>query len=185
MNILRMTSFPEKKEITENPNAIIDHGLALTHILPLSKELIKKGHKIAIYSGEGRRKKKFEEIEKIQIFRTSLPQKPMYLPYGFSLIKNIKKIEEKIGKIDIIHAHNPSYAFAFAFQGLMPKKPLVITWHGTFIHSKKEDKKLNEILFVGRLVEWKNPETLIKAMKLIEKKSKLKLRIIGKGPLEE
>src|SRR3989344_6780222 len=145
MNILRMTSFPEKKEITENPNAIIDHGLALTHILPLSKELIKKGHKIAIYSGEGRRKKKFEEIEKIQIFRTSLPQKPMYLPYGFSLIKNIKKIEEKIGKIDIIHAHNPSYAFAFAFQGLMPKKPLVITWHGTFIHSKKEDFLLKKL----------------------------------------
>src|SRR3989338_11412910 len=132
MNILRLTAFPSNDEIKNNPETVINHNLIMTHIIPLSKELIKKGHKVSAYCSGAFRMPSFEVIEGIKIFRTRLFQKPYFLPYGLSLIFDMKKIEKKIGEIDIIHSHNHSYAYAFALFPFMPKKPLVVTIHGSF-----------------------------------------------------
>lgn len=134
MNVLRIGYFPSKKELLE-PNAIITHGLALTHVFPLSREIEKLGVNQFFYSGGGFRAGSFEEINGFKVFRTMLPQKPFYLPYSLSLALNFKKIEKKTGGIDIIHSHNPAYAYGFAlpfFSRFFPEKPLVITSHGTF-----------------------------------------------------
>ena len=138
MHILRLAEFPSQNELGL-ASAPIAHGLAATHLIHLSKELIAGGHKVSVYSGGALHSPAYELINGMSIFRTHFPQNPFYLPYSFSLAWNLRKIEKKTSNIDIINSHNPSYANAYAlFPDVMPKKPLVITFHGTYAPEKRD-----------------------------------------------
>ncbi len=135
MNSLRLTYVPTKNELKAN-NAIIDYGLFLTHILPVSKELKKIGANTAFFSA-GKEIIQNEEIDSFKVYRTTLKQMPFFMPYGLGLSNRITKLK-KMGEIDLIHSHNPAYAYYFGLnKSALQNRPLFITWHGFFPYKEK------------------------------------------------
>ncbi len=172
-------------------------------------------------------------MDGIHVFRTHIPRKPYYLPFGMGVLANFGNIEKEYGRVDVVHAHNPWCAFGYSYlKSLFPDVPLVVTIHGMFKYDRAEliflknlikhtdhfiainlpsmqlmeklgveDKKIsliptgvdtdifrkcceseNIILYAGRLVKWKNVETLIKAAyRLKDIHPELKYCIAGDG----
>ncbi len=233
MNILRLTDFPSKEVLQNKQHEIHIYGLGITHIYPLSVELLKMGHSVRILSGGAWTSPSREEVDGIHVFRTHIPRKPYYLPFGMGVLANFGMIEEECGRVDVVHAHNPWCAFGYSYlKSLFPKVPFVVTIHGMFKYDRAEliflknlikhtdhfiainlpsmqlMKKLgvdennisliptgvdtdifrkccnseNIILYAGRLVDWKNVETLIKAAyELKDTHPELKYHIVGDG----
>lgn len=233
MNILRLADFPSKEVLQNKQHEIHIYGLGITHIYPLSAELLKMGHSVRILSGGAWTSPSREEVDGIHVFRTHIPRKPYYLPFGMGVLANFGMIEKEYGRIDVVHAHNPWCAFGYSYlKSLFPKVPLVVTIHGMFKYGGAEliflknlikhtdhfiainlpsfqlMKKLgvdeknisliptgvdtdifrkccnseNIILYAGRLVNWKNVETLIKAAyELKDTHPELKYYIVGDG----
>ena len=127
MNTLRLTYVPTEKE-AKKKNAIIEHGLFLTHVVPLSKNLKKNGANTIFFSkGE---EKKGEKFEGFQVLRTKKPQQPFFMIYG-------KDASKRLEGIDLVHAHNPAYAYYFGVnRKALGGRPIVITWHGFFPYKK-------------------------------------------------
>ena len=235
MKVLRLTYVPGEKEL-EGKNAIIDYGLFLTHLVPLSAELEKLGVKSDFFSS-GREKKGAETTSGFPVHRTPLPQTPFFLPYGYG-VKKFLAFQHR--DYDAIHAHNPAYAYYFAIdKNALCGMPLFITWHGLYPYGKyalsslhsfflrrlakfayfiainsasmgqlrelgvpeerarlistgvdtekfRESRGIRKhFIFIGRLVKWKNPLTVLKAFCLLAKKyPNERLSFIGTGPLE-
>lgn len=96
------------------------------HIKRLSKELIKKGHKISLITiKHNKTLPSFEELNKIKVFRfprMSLPKVWLWIYEYRNLIKDA----------DIIHCHDFStfIYWYMPFRFLYPLKPVFITFHG-------------------------------------------------------
>ena len=233
---LRLTYAPTNKE-TKDKQSIIKHGLFLTHIIQLSRALNKIGVTTTFFS---KGKKQFNErIMEFKVFRIQKPQQPFFMLYGRRAMKQINSFKKE-DKIDIVHSHNPAYAYYFGLNRKALKgRPLVITWHGFFpyktyrlgkIHefflkrlarfahfiaiSQPSVKQLRKLgvtedrinfitagydpkimydtkrkreyfLFVGRFVDWKNTETVLRAFKIVLKNSPgERLVIVGDGVLK-
>lgn len=98
------------------------------YIYYLSKELIKRGHKITIVTSNYPETKKFEEFEGINIIRHKCLFRPLRNPISPSILMEFNRLDN----FDIIHAHNEhSFSSNIAvFFKYYTKKPLIITCHG-------------------------------------------------------
>lgn len=233
MNILRLTDFPAKEVLENKQHEIHIYGLGITHIYPLSMELMKLGHNVQVLSGGAWTAPSRETVNGMKVYRTHIPRKPYYLPFGLAALANFRKIEAENGRIDVVHAHNPWCAFGYSYlKPLFPDVPLVVTIHGMFQYDRFESILLkhlvknadhfiainlpsfelmiklgvsennislittgvdtdnfkkcrtseNIILYAGRLVEWKNVETLIRAAsRLKDTHPELKYYLAGDG----
>lgn len=132
MNILRLTDFPTNDIVQKHSYDIDKYGLGLTHILPLSVELINAGHKINVLAGGGARYPRYENIFGINVYRTRLPMKLYYISMGAAVFLNMRGIEKEQGKVDIVHSHNPRFTYGYCFLKRAAKVPFVATIHGTF-----------------------------------------------------
>jgi L-malate glycosyltransferase len=144
MNVLRLTYVPTKTEAKQK-NAIISHGLFLTHLIPLSQKLQKLGVTTEFYSA-GKKIIKNERFDNFPVHRTLLPQRPFFLPYGFAFKQLLKK-SSNAQEIDLVHAHNPAYAYYFGLnRRALNKKPLFITWHGFFPYKEHKNPRVDSFL---------------------------------------
>lgn len=138
MNVLRLTDFPTNDAVLKHSDEIDKYGLGLTHILPLSVELINAGHKVNVLAGGGMRHPRYEIISGINVYRTKLPMKLYYLSMGAAFFLNIRRIEKEQGKVDIVHSHNPRFTYGYCFLKRAAKVPFVATIHGTFKYDSLE-----------------------------------------------
>lgn len=138
MNILRLADFPSKKVFQNRSFEIEKYGHGITHVFPLSEELIDIGNTISVLAGKGIRYPRYENIYGINVYRTVLSMKPYYLAFGPAVLFNIKKIESMTGRVDIIHGHNPPLTYGYTFVKGFVKKPFVATVHGSFFYDLLE-----------------------------------------------
>lgn len=64
------------------------------------------------------------------------------------------------------------------------EQKIEVIFNAVKVDIKPKKKKTSQLVFVGRLVLWKNINQIIKAVKLARKRHPWKLLIIGKGPEE-
>lgn len=138
MNVLRLADFPTQDIIENKSYEIEKHGLGITHILPLSKELIKKKHRVSVLAGGGLRLPRYEDVCGVNVYRTRLSMKPYYLSMGPAVLLNIKRIETERRCIDVVHSHNPCLTYGYSFVKNFIRKPFVATVHGTFYYDSFE-----------------------------------------------
>lgn len=146
MHILRFVDFPSQRLLTNMDESFSIYALGATNILAQSRELIKMGHKVTIFSGGGKTLPHYENIEGINIYRTILPRRGYYLPYSLGILPIYKKITKNHGPIDIVHAHSFKSAYGYSFMKPLLKKPLIISYHGYLNLSQIEKKILTKNL---------------------------------------
>ncbi len=97
-----------------------------SHVLELSKYLIKRGHEVFIVTTHLKGTKEREKIEGVPVFRV----KPLTIKLSTPIIPNCQKVllEEEC---DIIHAHSPPPLTDFFGVRAANKKnvPFVLTYH--------------------------------------------------------
>ncbi|MFH1127091.1 MAG: glycosyltransferase family 4 protein [archaeon] len=153
LHILKLIDFPSKSLLTYADENFFSYFLGATNILPLSKELIKMGHKITIFTGGRSKYPSYENIEGINVYRTILPRRGYYLPYSFGLIPVYKKIIKKHGPIDIIHAHSFKNAYGYSFIKPFIKKPLVVSHHSVSHPNYVDLSPIEKVLLVNNLTK--------------------------------
>ena len=98
------------------------------HVLEISKILIKKGHKIIVFTEQYDPKLKLhEKIEGISIYRIPAGKNERFKK--FEIWKNLWKHRKIIEKADIIHCHDVFFWY-LPFRFLYFKKPVFTTFHG-------------------------------------------------------
>ena len=98
------------------------------HVQKISKQLIKKGHKVTIIAEKDiAKEKEFEIKDAIKIYRIPIitNQKLKKFLIWFWFLKQQKLIHEA----DIVHAHDVAFWY-FPFHLLYFNKPFFITFHG-------------------------------------------------------
>lgn len=98
------------------------------HIYHLSKELIKKGHRVTIITSNYPISEKSEIFEGIQILRHKCFFRPLRNPITPTMLKRFNQLKD----FDLIHIHN-EHSFSSNVAAIFKyhtKKPLVITCHG-------------------------------------------------------
>jgi glycosyltransferase involved in cell wall biosynthesis len=101
--------------------------------------------------------------------------------------KIIEKYNEKIvlpllERSDTVIATTRSYAeTSSVLSSVQDKLEIVPNGVDTSVFTPSKNSKRNEVLYVGRLVEYKGLPHLIKAMKSVQAMEDVKLRIVGEG----
>lgn len=123
------------------------------HVYQLSKQLMKKGHKIIVIAEKHEKKLKNKEVlERIEIYRIPIKNKNWFKKFNlwFWLFKNRTLIE----KADIIHCHDVFFWY-LPFKLFFPKKKVFTTFHGyeSYPLLKKAVivRKISEILSSGNI----------------------------------
>ena len=98
------------------------------HVREVSKELIKKGHRLTVLTEKYDRNLKNEEtVDKVKIVRFSYPQIKLF---GLlSIWKYIFQNRKIIVNADIVHCHDV-FIWYLPFRLLYPKKKVYVTFHG-------------------------------------------------------
>src|SRR3989344_3771750 len=135
------------------------------HVYQISKEFIKKGHKVVVVTEQmssfnGSRPKKHEFFEGIEIYRIEMPDwvlknngigerfKTFFIWWW--MLKNISLVI----KADIVHAHDVFFWY-LPFRFIFPFKKIYTTFHGyeSYPISKKAIviRKMSEMLSMGNI----------------------------------
>lgn len=134
---------------------------------------------VGLYSARNIKTKLFCTIHNIYI-KQNFVDVLIFGIYRFILLKKVNVISiSKSVENHVIRRLKVSKERSFLLYNAIPKTLMVV--------KKKEEKELI-LLFVGRLVKQKSVETLLKAIRIIKEKKlkiKIKLLIIGDGPLKE
>jgi len=120
------------------------------HVVEVSKQLIRKGHRIIVLT--------LKHDPKLPEIETSRGVKIIRLPYSESkwiIWKNLWQKRSLIKSVDIIHCHDIFFWY-LPFKFLFPKKPIYTTfhgWEGDFPIPKKNIliRKLSEKLSWGNI----------------------------------
>ena len=70
-------------------------------------------------------------------------------------------------------------------QYQLPRKKITVIPNAVEVKTQAQKKDPTKLVFVGRMVPWKNIDAIIKAVELARKKEKWTLTIIGEGPEEK
>jgi glycosyltransferase involved in cell wall biosynthesis len=97
-------------------------------VLELSKQLIKSGHSVTVYTSNHSYLPVYEKIQEIDVFRFKMIFNPLNNP----ICPGFFNIYKKIRDFDIIHVHNEhSFVTLITYLiNLFLKKPIVLTCHG-------------------------------------------------------
>jgi glycosyltransferase involved in cell wall biosynthesis len=182
MIILRMCDFPTKASLKKK-ESIIDNGLAITNLIPQTKEYMKRKHKVIVFSGGSKTEFK-ENIQGIPVYHSRLPRLNNYL-FGFGLLQAIKKITINEGKPDILIIHNPLTGAGTWFLKKIFRVPIIVHVHGTFTIRNRFEKWLAKKVLQSAdgIISISPPTT--KQIISLDKKLKKKVVLIRNGvPIE-
>ncbi|MFA0823674.1 MAG: glycosyltransferase family 4 protein [Methanomethylovorans sp.] len=110
------------------------------YVHQLSRDLVKKGHEVTVYTSNIPKNKKYEVIDGVEIHRFGCVWSPLNNQLTPGILQHLLKEND----FDIIHAHGYlqlTTNFA-AFSTFKNKIPLVITLHGTVGDAQYDDWKI-------------------------------------------
>lgn len=165
MKILRLTQVPPQESLNKK-GSVTQFGLLTTHLFPLSNALAENNIQSYFFSGGASHSLSRENVNGFLVARTRLPSKPLFLPYGWALQNDWKKLCDEWGKIDIIHAHNPHYAYGIVSLVKKKKIPLVITIHGSFHYNEWEKPLLKHVFDAASAIIAINEPSRVEAIEL-------------------
>lgn len=123
------------------------------HLLEISKILIEKGHRVAVFTEQFDSKLKLHDsIEKIEIYRISVGKDNFFKK--FRIWRKLLKYRKIIKNADVIHAHDVFFWY-LPFRFLYFKKPIFTTFHGYESYPLKSKEylmhKISEKLSMGNI----------------------------------
>ncbi|MDO8621267.1 MAG: glycosyltransferase family 4 protein [Candidatus Levybacteria bacterium] len=123
------------------------------HVLEISRELMKKGHRIIVITEQHDKNLKLEEeIEGIEVYRIPVGKDSFFKK--FRIWRQLWEFRKLIKNADIVHCHDVFFWY-LPFRLLYPRKPVYTTFHGyeTYPIPKKAIlvRKISEILSRGNI----------------------------------
>ncbi len=106
------------------------------HVMEISKQLIKKGHRVVVITEAPKRSEanyksapaeKFKKINGIEIYRIKAGKEDWFKK--FRIWKELWNLRQIIKTADIIHCHDVFFWY-LPFRFLYPRKPVYTTFHG-------------------------------------------------------
>jgi glycosyltransferase involved in cell wall biosynthesis len=108
-------------------------GLGL-HVHELSKEIVKRGHQVTVFTCEKYPKSCHNFMDGYNVYYF----KPLIIPFGISVPPSmLPSLFNKVDEFDIVHAHSHLFfsTYMTAFVRKFKKTPLIVTNHG-FVSQK-------------------------------------------------
>jgi len=108
-------------------------GLGL-HVHELSKEIVKRGHQVTVFTCEKSPKSSHNFVEGYNVYYF----KPLTLSFGISVSPSmLPSLLNKVDEFDIVHAHSHLFfsTYMAAFVRKFKKTPFIVTNHG-FVSQK-------------------------------------------------
>jgi glycosyltransferase involved in cell wall biosynthesis len=99
------------------------------HVHELSKEIVKRGHQVTVFTCERYPKSDHNFIDGYNVYYF----KPLVIPFGISIPPSLlPSLFNSVGDFDIVHAHSHLFfsTYMAAFVRKFKKTPLVVTNHG-------------------------------------------------------